>query len=156
MTVRLEFASRVAAPAEQVWARISNMPGVNAELGPWLRMTYPASLSDLDSAPRELLGKLAFKSWVLLLGWLPIDRHYFRLDRLLPGEGFDERSWSWSQRVWVHRRRLAPTPGGTRITDELEFEPRVGPAAPFLRWLIDTIFRHRHRRLQRHFGALVG
>jgi len=130
------------------------MQGVNAELMPILRMTYPPTLSSLDAAPRELLGKLAFKSWVLLLGWLPVDRHFLSLTSVTTGEGFDERSSSWSNRVWNHRRTLTPIDGGTHIVDELSFEPRVALAAPFLRWFITTVFTHRHRVLRRQFRML--
>ena len=153
MTIRLRFETFVAASPEQVWTRVSTMPGVNAELLPMLRMTYPESLSQLDQAPRELLGKVAFKSWVLLLGLVPVDRHSLCLEALYPGQGFDERSSSWSNRVWIHRRRLTPTAGGTGVEDVLEFEPRVALAAPFLRWFVTRVFRHRHRRLQAHFGV---
>jgi hypothetical protein len=151
--IRLRFETLVAASPDQVWSRVSTMQGVNAELLPILRMTYPPALSNLDSAPPELLGKLAFKSWVLLLGWLPVDRHFLSLEALYSGQGFDERSQSWSQKVWIHRRRLQKIPEGTSVVDELEFEPRLGFAAPFLRWFIARVFAHRHRQLQRQFGV---
>ena len=154
--IRLRFETTVASSPAQVWSRVATMPGVNAELMPILCMTYPSALASLDTAPPDLLGKLAFKSWVLLFGFLPVDRHYLSLERLLPGEGFDERSWSWSQRLWIHRRRLRAAAGGTSITDELEVEPRFKVAAPFLRWFITRIFRHRHRQLQKQFGVADG
>ena len=153
--IELRFESLVAASPQQVWSRVSTMQGVNAELMPILRMTYPRQLSNLDAAPRELLGKLAFKSWVLLFGLIPVDRHFLCLQSVATGEGFDERSWSWSQRAWNHRRTLTPIDGGTHIVDELSFEPRVALAAPFLRWFIGTIFDHRHRVLRRAFGSLA-
>jgi ligand-binding SRPBCC domain-containing protein len=152
--IELRFESLVAASPEKVWSRVSTMPGVNAELMPILRMTYPPALSNLDAAPRELLGKLAFKSWVLLLGLLPIDRHFLSLASVTTGEGFDERSSSWSNRIWNHRRTLTPVAGGTYIVDELAFEPRVKLAAPFLRWFVGTVFNHRHRVLCREFGSV--
>jgi hypothetical protein len=152
----LRFETFVAAEPAEVWKRVSTMRGVNAEMMPMFRMTYPAHMASLEHAPQELLGKLAFKSWVCLLGLLPVDRHFLCLERVMPGVGFDERSWSWSQRLWIHRRRLERTPGGTGVVDELEFEPRFALAAPFLRWLVTRTFAHRHWRLQAHFGRADG
>lgn len=52
------------------------MEGVNAELWPLARMTALPKWRD-----RPILewptGQILFKSWVLLLGVLPIDRHVF-------------------------------------------------------------------------------
>jgi len=152
--IELRFESLLAANPKQVWSRVSTMQGVNAELMPIVRMTYPRELSNLDAAPRELLGKVAFKSWLLLFGVLPVDRHSLRLQSVTTGEGFDERSSSWSNRVWNHRRTLISIDDGTHIVDELAFEPRVALAAPFLRWFVTGIFKHRHRVLCREFGAL--
>ncbi len=151
--IRLVFETTVTATAADVWSHVSTMQGVNNELMQILRMTYPDALSDLDAAPRELIGKPAFKSWILLFGILPIDRHFLTLASVTTGQGFDERSSSWSNRVWNHRRTLAPLNNGTQIRDELEFEPRFGFAAPFLRWFVGRVFAHRHRQLLRQFGS---
>lgn len=35
------FSSVLQAPTERIWERVSTLSGVNAELGPWLRMTGP-------------------------------------------------------------------------------------------------------------------
>jgi len=40
---RMRFRSDLAAPADRVWAHAASMQGVNTELGPWLRMNFPAS-----------------------------------------------------------------------------------------------------------------
>lgn len=151
--VRLQFSSDLATAQPEVWKRVSSMAGVNAELMPLVRMTYPAEATDLTS-PLLKLGETAFASWLMLFGFLPIDRHYLMLEKLHGNAGFDERSWSWMQRVWVHRRRVIEIPGGTRVTDELEFEPRMKIAEWFLRPVIRTIFRHRHKRLAEFFGRI--
>ena len=155
MTQRLEFASRVAAPPAQVWRHACSMAGVNAELGPWMRMTPPADRSSLDGVDVPL-GELLFRSWVLFLGVLPVDRHAFVLEQIEPGSGFDERSSSWTEKIWVHRRRIEPVPGGARVSDVLEFEPRVFFMAPLLRAIVHALFSHRHRKLRRLFGSLDG
>lgn len=127
------------------------MEGVNAELRPLLRMTHPADLTDLSRMP---VGEPAFASWLLLFGALPVDRHFLRLERVLPGQGFDERSQAWTQREWVHRRRVLDVPGGCVVRDELEFAPRFAPMRPLLRMMVRAVFTHRHRRLRARFGSL--
>ena len=128
------------------------MDGVNAELRPLLRMTHPADRSDLSNMP---VGETVFASWLLLFGALPVDRHFLRLERVLPGQGFDERSQAWTQREWVHRRRVLDVPGGCVVRDELEFTPRVAFMRPLLRAMVRQVFEHRHRRLRARFGMLT-
>ncbi|HUP91683.1 MAG TPA: hypothetical protein VM074_05495 [Solimonas sp.] len=152
MSLRLSFESRLAAPAAQVWAQVSTMAGVNAELMPLLRMSYPAEYAGmtLSDAP---IRQVIFHSWLLLLGVLPFDRHALQLERVYP-MGFDERSSSWMQRVWIHRRRVEPDGDGCRVTDELEIEPRLPFAGVVVGPVVRAIFAHRHRRLRARFGAL--
>lgn len=151
----LRFESRLAASAPDVWATVSTMRGVNAELLPLMRMTHPAHADRLESADVKP-GEVLFRSWLLAFGVLPIDRHALSLERLYPGEGFDERSSSWMQRVWIHRRRVTALDcGGCRVTDELSFEPRLFFAAPLLRRIVGTLFDHRHRRLRRRYGEIT-
>lgn len=148
--IELRFCSELAAPAEAVWRRVSTMAGVNAELGPWLRMSHPLEHSDLLAQPVPL-GSVLFHSWVLLLGIVPLDRHALCLEQL-HARGFDERSTSWLQKEWIHRRRIEQTGNGTRVTDHLRFQPRLAPLAPLLRIIVSATFRHRHRQLTQQFG----
>lgn len=150
--VSLRFESQLAASPATVWAHASTMAGVNAELGPWLRMSHPAHAAELGALVVGP-GKVLFQSWLLVLGIIPFDRHALCLERLLPGSGFDERSSSWLQKSWVHRRRILPSGSGSRISDELEFEPRLGFAAPMVKPIIRAVFQHRHRQLLKKFGA---
>lgn len=125
------------------------MSGVNAELMPLMRMSYPADAGSIESAP---VNRLVFASWLLLFGFIPIDRHFLSFESILPGAGFDERSWSWMQRVWVHRRRVVADGGACVLSDELAFEPRLPLARPILRLVVRGLFEHRHRRLRARFG----
>lgn len=148
----LRFESRLAAPAREVWAAASTMDGVNRELMPLLRMTHPADAPPLDD-PRVRPGVVLFSSWLLLGGVIPIDRHTLTLERVLPGEGFDERSHSWLQRVWLHQRRVRPQGDGCEVVDALAFEPRVPGTAALVAPIVQSLFEHRHRRLRARFGA---
>ncbi|QGG96712.1 hypothetical protein [Actinomarinicola tropica] len=150
--IDLTFTTDLDSSAEAVWSVVATMPGVNAELGPWVRMTHPRGLGRIDEV-EVVPGAPLFSSWLLLLGIVPIDRHRLVLDRVL-ARGFDEDSTSWLQRRWRHERRVEDRPGGgCVVTDRLVVVPRVGPAAPLVRRIVAAVFAHRHRRLRRRFGT---
>lgn len=152
----LRFVSLLATSRQKVWESVSTMPGVNYELAPLMRMTYPAAAGalDLEQAP---LGVCAFHSYLLAFGFLPLDRHALTLVQVQRGMGFLEESSSLLQRRWRHERRLSDLPGGgCKVTDVLHFDPRL----PFLHGLVARIvtalFSHRHRRLRQRFGGQPG
>lgn len=135
-----------------VWDRVTTPAGINDEMYPYLRMTLPRGLESLDPGSVEL-GERLGRSWILLFGLLPFDYDDICLTRLEPGEGFLERSTMLSQRAWEHERTLKPVEGGCEVTDRVRWEPRIGILASPLRPIFGWFFRHRHRRLVRHFGA---
>jgi len=147
----VEVSSVLEAPPDAVWERISTPEGINDELRPWLRMTVPGDRDlNLDSVE---VGEPIGRSWVLAFGVLPVDYDEIMLVELERGRGFLERSRMLSQRVWEHRRTLAPADGGTLVTDRVSWEPRLPLPAGSLRPMFRAIFRHRHRRLRRNFGG---
>jgi len=151
--INLNFTSTLRAPRSEVWAVVSTMRGVNAELRPFVRMTYPnlaEQLSDAAIVPGEVL----FRSWLLAGSVIPIDRHDLALERVMDGEGFDEESTSMLQRRWRHERRLSDTPeGGCVVRDRLVVVPRVAIARPVVARTVRFLFDHRHRVLRRTFGV---
>jgi ligand-binding SRPBCC domain-containing protein len=145
--------SRLAAPADRVWERISTMAGVNDELGPLFRMTHPPGIDRLDPALGEL-GRPAFRSWVLLFGVLPVDYDDVTIVSFDPGRGFLERSRLATQRLWEHERRIEPRGDGSCVlVDRVCHEPRLPFAERLQSALFRQVFLHRHRRLRRHFGG---
>jgi ligand-binding SRPBCC domain-containing protein len=150
----IEVCSRLAIDREQLWAVISTMEGVNAELSPWMRMSVPVEISGKSLADVRI-GEVAFSSWLLALRFLPFDRHRLCLIEVEPGHGFVERSSSYMQRVWQHERTLEPIPGGTEIRDRVTFEPRIRVLAPLVQAVVARLFRHRHARLRARFGRLA-
>ena len=150
-TAEISIASRVAAPPDRVWERITTAEGINDEMRPWLRMTMPRGVQSLSVDEVEV-GKPIGRSWILLFGLVPIDFDDLKLERIEPGRGFLERSRMLSQRSWEHERTIAPDEGGSLVTDRIRWEPRLGLPASALRPLFRAFFRHRHRRLQSHFG----
>jgi len=151
--IRLRFESRLAAPADAVLAEALTMRGVNAELMPLLRMTYPreAENFDLQQAP---LKQTLFHSWLMLGGVIPVDRHALAFETL-HDNGFDERSTSWVQKVWIHRRRVVSQGKGCIVTDELEFQPRLPLGSTIPAALASQVFNHRHARLRERYGVLA-
>jgi len=126
--------------------------GINAELGPLLRMTVPRGLESLDLDTIEP-GRLG-RSWILLFGLVPVDYDDLGLVWIDPGRGFLERSTMLSQRLWEHERTIEPLgDDACTITDRIVWEPRLPLPGRLLRPLFSAFFRHRHRQLQRHFGG---
>ena len=153
MQRRGEFriASTLRAEPAAVWERAMGAEGINAELGPLLRMTVPRGLGNLD-LHRLQPGPLG-RSWLLLFGLIPIDYDEIGLERIEPGRGFLERSSMLSQRLWEHERTIEAGEEGAVICDRLAWESRLPLPGRLLRPLIAAVFRHRHKQLQRHFGG---
>ena len=151
--VRITRRSLLAAPPEEVWARIVSVRGVNAELMPIVHMTFPRACVRLDESDLTD-GQPVFRSVLLLFGVLPVDVHTCAALTFASGRGFSERSSSLVHRVWLHRRELRAVPGGTKLTDHLDYECRLPGLAAVLWPVLLGVFNHRHRQLRRHFGVL--
>jgi hypothetical protein len=147
---RIESSLR-AEPAA-VWERAMSAEGINAELGPLLRMTVPRGMESLDLHGLEP-GPLG-RSWLLLFGVLPVDYDEIGLEWIEPGRGFLERSTMLSQRLWEHERTIEPAgEGRATLVDRIAWEPRLPLPGRLLRPPIAAVFRHRHKQLRRHFGG---
>lgn len=146
------FSSTLALPAADASSRLLRPSAVNAELGPWLRMTMPAPWGE-QPLPAWPVGRPLFRSVILLLGVLPLDLHHFRLEAT--GEaGFYERSSSLLLRSWRHKRLLRAVPGGTFVEDRLVFACRLPVLGSLLAPVYRAVFRHRHRRLRRWYAQV--
>ena len=149
-------ATDLLADADVVWARVTTPAGVNDELRPWLRMTVPRAWrhrSIADVAPGEHVGR----SWILLLGVVPFDADDLTIAEI-GGRHFVERSPVLSAASWQHERTVTPREHGCRIEDRLTFErraltARIPGGSRLHTAVVRAIFRHRHRRLVRSFGA---
>jgi hypothetical protein len=145
-----QIQSTLAVPPEVLLGGLT-MDSVNRELAPLVRMTAPAEWRRCP-IDRWEEGRLLFHSTILLLGVLPVDRHAFLLERILPGEGFVEASSSRMNREWRHERRIVPTPGGCTVTDRLRVTGRLPWLTAMLMPLYRLVFRRRHARLRRWHG----
>jgi hypothetical protein len=147
--------SLLQASQAEVWEGVSSAHGINYELGPMLRMTAPRSLRE-NGLDGVRVGERICRSWVLLLGVVPVDYDDITLAHLDPPRGFLERSTMLSQRAWEHERTIEPAADGTNactITDRISYEPRLPVPDALLRRLYAAIFRHRHRRLRSRYGG---
>ncbi|MET0983100.1 MAG: hypothetical protein ABWY02_13435 [Telluria sp.] len=148
-TYRLSFESSLAASPEELWSWATSSAGISAELHPLVKMTFPAGRSALADSD-IVLGRPLFRSWFLLFGLLPVDRLDLTLLEVDTGRRFLEQSPMLSMACWRHERTFAPCGVGVRLTDQLEFAPRM--AGPVLALFVKILFRHRHRVLRREFG----
>jgi hypothetical protein len=144
------FTSRLRSPAAEVWGRVTTMQGVNAELRPLIRMSYPPEAATLDATSMPL-GHAGFRSHIFLFGVIPFDRSDVILVEFEPGRRFLERSPMWSQHEWQHERIVAPTKTGCEVTDRLTYLPKL--PRPIVDWFVGVLFRHRHAVLRRTFGT---
>ena len=146
----IDITTALPRPADEVWSAATTPAGVNAELGPWVIMTFPPeALTGLSGAP---VDEPLFVSWLLLLGVIPFDRHVFVLAEV--GERhFIETSHSAMQSLWRHERYVTPDgQGGCTVRDRVTVVPRIGLIAPVVRVVVAAIFRHRHAQLRRCYG----
>jgi hypothetical protein len=150
--VEVVTSSTLTASRDAVRARIASLEGINDELAPWLRMSAPRGTRLTPEAVP--LGRPWFRSWILLFGVVPFDYDDLLIERIDPGRSFLERSTMLSARVWEHERTLEELPDGhTRLTDRVEFIPRLPGTKRAHTATIRAIFKHRHKRLVRAFSG---
>ena len=152
-TGRITASSRLAAPADRVWAEATAAEGINYELMPIVRMTIPGGLDTLsvsDVHDGQHLGR----SWLLLGGLIPFDYDDITIERVGPGHAFQEDSTMLSQRSWRHHRVVEPIgDAACTVTDSVTFVPRFPVPVRLQEFTFGQVFAHRHRRLRRRYGA---
>lgn len=153
-TLWFRLSSQLHAPPTEVWRLAGTMAGVNQELFPIARMTYPADQVRIarDSMP---LGRRAFRSWILLFGIIPIDYDDIMFTKFYPEGGFVEQSTMLSIKTWRHERTLEVTQVGCLLTDYVSLVPRIPITGPLFYLLGRALFRWRHAYLRRTFGYEV-
>ena len=152
--IEFEIASGLDACCDEVWRAVSTMKGVNSELHPFVHMTTHPQYQALPTV--VVPGRLIFRSWLLLFGVVPFDRHALALEDVHDGRGFIEESSSWLQSRWRHERSLARgAAGGCVVTDRLVIEPRLMITRGIVGVIVKQLFAHRHRQLRKRFGLHV-
>jgi hypothetical protein len=88
--VEVVRSSVIAAPREQVWARVVTAEGVSDEFRPLLAMRFPTSLEGASIADVPL-GRPAGRAWILLGGVIPLEYDDLVITELEPPRHFQER-----------------------------------------------------------------
>jgi hypothetical protein len=144
------ITSELAIDADAFWSACS-MKSVNWELAPLVRMTSPTEWQNRPICKWDG-GRDLFQSWVLLFGFLPVDRHSFGLRETPRGLGFRESSSSWTNKEWNHERTILPGGQGCTVVDHVAFVSRFPLVGACLGPVYQLIFRNRHRRLRKNYG----
>ena len=145
---RLSIATTLPTSVDELWSWSTSIRGIQAEMWPVLKITFPKSLKHIDKD--TALGKPLCRCHFLLLGIFPMDMSKLTFVELVPGHRFVEQSPLFSMQLWRHERVVTPAPGGATVTDNLEFTPRF--AAPVVRWFVKRFFEHRHAVLSKTFA----
>ncbi len=149
--MKFDISSNLRISSEDI-SRLFTMDAVNRELGPLIRMTVPRAWADKPIAEWPT-GRVLFSSWILLFGVLPVDRHTFFFQRIHPQQGFLEASSSFANAVWRHQREITRSGAFCRVTDTVEFQPRLPFLGRVLAPVYRFIFRHRHQVLRSHYDV---
>ncbi len=152
MQYTLKFTTHIAASPSTVWDWMTSFDGISKEMAPYLQMSAPRGVGNLQSVGFQP-GKPMFRSWIRLFGLIPFDYSDLTLLSLEEGVGFVEHSPMGSMRSWRHVRHLTPRGSGCVLTDELTFEPRIAGWLSYR--IVRAFFNHRHRMLERHLGKFI-
>jgi len=147
-TVRVKFESKVPRTPGELWNWSTSVRGVDAEMGPVLKLDFPKGMTGVPQ-DRGSLGKPLGNCKFLLFGIVPVDLSRLTFVEMEPGRRFVEQSPLLSMKSWRHERLIDPAADGTRVVDTLEFTPRFAPRV--VKWFISKFFEHRHAVLQRTF-----
>lgn len=147
-TVRVTFDSRVPITPREAWNWSTSVRGTDAEMGPILKLDFPAGMTEIPQ-DQASLGKQLGRCKFLLFGIIPVDLSRLTFVEIEPGRRFVEQSPLLSMKEWRHERVIAPGPDGTHVVDTLEFTPRF--ATPVVKWFISRFFAHRHAQLKKQF-----
>ncbi len=150
MLFNKDFSFHIESPVkgsrEEIWRHITQMKNANAELRPYAKMTFPADKAELDK--RQVpVNETLFISVILLLGFIPVDLHYLKFDKLEPCYAFYENSTTLTHRYWKHTRSIIKKGNLFLVRDEVHFEPRLPIIGYLMLPLYKTIFKNRHRKL---------
>jgi len=147
-TVRVKFESKVPRTPSELWNWSTSVRGVDAEMGPILKLDFPKGMTHI---PRDGsgLGRPLGNCKFLLFGIVPVDLSRLTFVEVEPGRRFVEQSPLLSMKSWRHERVIEPAADGTKVVDTLEFTPRF--ATGIVKWFISKFFQHRHAVLEREF-----
>ncbi|BBM83390.1 hypothetical protein [Candidatus Uabimicrobium amorphum] len=147
--MKLEFQSQLNDSAATLWNWIISRRGINNELSPLMYMTSLDALATITE-DNFTSGKVIADSWILLFGFLPIDRLRITPVEVVEGAYFIEESPMFTMKRWRHERYVIPRENKCEVKDVLTFEPYF--FSPFVTFFIKMLFKNRHRKLRKRFS----
>lgn len=148
---QLDVTTRIAAPANEVFAFFSDAGNLARITPPWLRFRVHGE------APREMAPGVRIEyriRWlVFVLAWVT------RITRFDPPREFQDVQEKGPYRSWIHTHTFEAGPGGAGVT----MRDRVEYALPFgflgriahaivVRRQLAGIFEYRRRAIEEIFG----
>jgi len=143
-----QFESLLNISKQKLWKAIWNFDNINKELAPYFKMTSPAielTAIDINSIP---LNEHLFTSYILLLKFLPIDIHYFKLKSIAENDYFEEESTSLILKYWRHTRTLEAKGEKTLLIDKIEYQHKIALLGKITFPIYKSVFSHRHKKLK--------
>lgn len=148
--IKLEFQSHLNANTDTLWKSIISRRGINDELFPLLSMTSLDSLATITEDNFKP-GTVITNSWILLFGFIPIDRLSITPVEIVIGEYFIEESPMLTMRFWRHERYVESRENNKCcVRDVLTFQPFFFTSIVAV--FIKMLFKNRHRKLRKKFG----
>ena len=145
---RLRAETIVRAPLDEAFAFFSDASNLQRLTPPWVgfRITTPMPLEMREGAEID---------YGIVIRGVPIPWRT-RIDSWEPGVRFVDRQLVGPYRWWVHEHRFEAAPGGgTRVVDEVEYQPRARwISGAWVRRDVERIFDFRRETLARiHLGS---
>ena len=146
----LEREQWLAAPADQVWEFLQNPANLDQITPPDLRFSI---VSETPAVMHDGLI-IEYRIAIPLLGshaWITEIKH------VRPGRSFVDEQRLGPYRFWYHYHAIEAVDGGTRMRDQVSYQPPFGPLGrllhPFyIRPTLERIIDYRQQRLQLLLG----
>jgi ligand-binding SRPBCC domain-containing protein len=141
--MRLTAVTWVSTPRAAVFPFFADPANLQRLTPPWLHFRV------LTSAPAVHEGlEITYR---ISLHGLPM-RWVSQIQTFDPPRAFVDRQIRGPYRTWIHTHRFFDERGGTRLTDDVEFEiPFAWLAGAWVARDLRRIFAYRHEALLRHF-----
>ncbi len=135
--LRFQRRSRIAAPAEAVFAWHARPGALERLVPPWERVAVEERAGGIEDGARVVLRVGAGP---LRLRWVAVH------DQVVPGRQFCDRQERGPFRYWRHSHRFAPDgPAACQLEDDVEYALPLGPLGTMVAG------RHVRKKLQRMF-----
>ncbi|MCB9703424.1 MAG: SRPBCC family protein [Myxococcales bacterium] len=151
MSERFVRTLDLPVPVEILWA-FHARPDAFALLQP------PWEASEVIELPRSLeVGARARLRTRVGPLWVVIEAEHVAYEE---GRSFTDRMLRGPFRAWTHEHRCEPTPGGSRLTDAIDYEVPLGAlgrivGGPMVARRLDRMFAYRHEVTRRECLAMA-